>query len=189
MIGAIEWARDLGPVGLPALGVIAVASGLSSCLRAVVSVAGGVAFGLWAIPAIVLGATLGSSLAFVAARRFMRERLARVVRRRSSETSGLPRRRPRGGLEGRRSPPIGIADSWDGSELCRRDDRTAAAGILVRHPHRDCAAGDSFCVARHAGAVGAQRTRDGAGPAALLGVGVLTTVAAAPWSLGRPRLV
>ena len=79
VIELIGWARDLGLVGLLALGVIAIASGLIVLPRAAVSVAGGVTFGPWAIPAIMLGATLGSTLAFVVARHLMREPLARVV--------------------------------------------------------------------------------------------------------------
>jgi len=82
MLEAFEWARDLGPVGLLALGVLAVASGLIILPRAVMSVAGGFTFGLWALPTIVIGSTLGASLAFMAARHLMRERLARVVARR-----------------------------------------------------------------------------------------------------------
>ena len=82
MLEAVEWARDLGPAGLLALGVLAIASGLVILPRAVMAVAGGFAFGLWALPAIVIGSTLGASLAFMAARHLMRERLARVVARR-----------------------------------------------------------------------------------------------------------
>jgi uncharacterized membrane protein YdjX (TVP38/TMEM64 family) len=82
MIEAIEWARDFGPVGLLALGVLAMASSVVILPRAVLSVVGGVTFGFWAIPTIVLGSTLGSALAFVAARYLMRERLAKVAARR-----------------------------------------------------------------------------------------------------------
>jgi uncharacterized membrane protein YdjX (TVP38/TMEM64 family) len=79
---AIAWTRDLGPLGPLALAVLAMASGIVVLPRAVLSVVGGLTFGLWAIPAIVVGSTLGASLAFMTARRLMRERLVRVVARR-----------------------------------------------------------------------------------------------------------
>ena len=79
MLEAITWARDLGPAGLLVLGVLAMASGLVILPRSVLSVVGGLTFGFWALPAIVIGSTLGASLAFMVARHLMRERLARVV--------------------------------------------------------------------------------------------------------------
>jgi uncharacterized membrane protein YdjX (TVP38/TMEM64 family) len=79
VIEAVTWARDLGPAGLLALGVLAIASGVVILPRSVLSVVGGLTFGLWALPAIVIGSTLGASLAFMAARHVMRERLVSVI--------------------------------------------------------------------------------------------------------------
>jgi len=79
VLEAVTWARDFGALGLLALGVLAMASGMVILPRAALSVVGGLTFGLWAVPAIVIGSTLGASLAFVAARHLMRDWLARVV--------------------------------------------------------------------------------------------------------------
>ena len=72
MLEAVTWARDFGALGLLALGLLAMASGMVILPRAALSVVGGLTFGLWAVPAIVIGSTLGASLAFVAARHLMR---------------------------------------------------------------------------------------------------------------------
>src|SRR3954453_15179435 len=55
-----------------------MASGLVILPRSVLSVVGGLTFGFWALPAIVIGSTLGASLAFMVARHLMRERLGGV---------------------------------------------------------------------------------------------------------------
>lgn len=73
------WVRDLGPLGwiifilAYAVAVFALVPG------ALLTLAAGVAFGLWGAPLVVIGATLGSAASFLAGRYLFRERISGLI--------------------------------------------------------------------------------------------------------------
>ena len=73
------WVRDLGPTGwiifilVYALSVFALVPG------ALLTLAAGVAYGLWGAPLVVIGATLGASLSFLSGRYLFRERIRNLI--------------------------------------------------------------------------------------------------------------
>ena len=75
------WTRELGwlgVIGFAGVYVIAVVLLVPSWPA---SVAAGFAFGAWAIPLVVLSATIGASLAFLVSRFLLRERVRLLARR------------------------------------------------------------------------------------------------------------
>ena len=76
------WARELGMPGVIAFaGVYVVAVVLLAPVWPL-SIAAGLAFGVWGIPLVIVSATMGASLAFLVARFLVRRRVADLMRRR-----------------------------------------------------------------------------------------------------------
>lgn len=71
--------RDLGPLGLAALGLVCVFGALVAVPRPLMCTLSGLIFGFASIPVILVGSTLGAGIAFLAARHLLRERFLRLV--------------------------------------------------------------------------------------------------------------
>ena len=82
MLALLDWAKELGPFGLLALSALSLASGFIMLPRVALCIVGGAAFGLWAVPAILAGATTGAALAFLLSRHLLRARVAKALGRR-----------------------------------------------------------------------------------------------------------
>lgn len=78
----IEWIQQLGPIGVAAFGVVYVLAVVVLFPTWLLTVSAGVAFGLWAIPMVVVAATIGAVLAFLIARRAFREKVRGLAQRR-----------------------------------------------------------------------------------------------------------
>lgn len=76
------WARSLGVVGPIAFGFAFLLATLLVIPGTPLTIAGAVAFGWWAMPLVLLSATLGSVLAFVIARYLLRDRVRTAIDRR-----------------------------------------------------------------------------------------------------------
>ncbi|MEN3211631.1 TVP38/TMEM64 family protein [Methylorubrum populi] len=77
-----DWANGLGPWGLLAFGVLFFLATLLVVPGTPLTIAGAVAFGWAVMPVVLVSATLGSWLAFVAARTLLRDRVRRLIERR-----------------------------------------------------------------------------------------------------------
>ncbi len=69
-IGSLGWAAPLTYVAIYILGTVAFLPG------SVLTIGAGILFGLWGIPVVSVGATIGASLAFLIARYLAREKIA-----------------------------------------------------------------------------------------------------------------
>ena len=67
------WLEDLGWVGWIAFVVIYALATAALVPGAILTLAGGLAYGLWAFPLVILGATAGAAIAFLAARYLARD--------------------------------------------------------------------------------------------------------------------
>lgn len=76
------WVTGLGPAGPIAFGLAYVVATLLLVPGAVMTIAGGLAFGWWSAPLVLLSATVGASLAFLISRRFIHARVERLVSKR-----------------------------------------------------------------------------------------------------------
>ncbi|MDA8870915.1 TVP38/TMEM64 family protein [Rhizobiaceae bacterium] len=74
-----QWIEGLGPVGWVVFVVVYALTTFVLVPGSVLTLAAGVAFGLWGFPLVILGATLGSSLAFIAARYVFHDRVQEKV--------------------------------------------------------------------------------------------------------------
>ena len=70
-----SWLEDLGWVGYVAFVLIYAVGTLCLVPGALLTLAGGLAFGLWGFPLVVVGATLGAAMAFLAGRHLVRDRV------------------------------------------------------------------------------------------------------------------
>lgn len=69
------WIASLGTLGVFAFCVLYVIATLLLAPGSVMSIAGGVAFGLWGLPVVLVSATMGAGVAFLIARYLARERV------------------------------------------------------------------------------------------------------------------
>ncbi|CAO4174203.1 TVP38/TMEM64 family protein [Methylorubrum populi] len=76
------WANGLGPYGLLAFGLLFFVATLLVVPGTPLTIAGAVAFGWAVMPVVLLAATLGSWLAFFAARYLFRDRVRALIERR-----------------------------------------------------------------------------------------------------------
>ncbi len=70
------WLEGLGPLGWVAFVVIYAFATLALVPGSIITIAGGLAFGLWAFPLVIVGATLGAGMAFLAGRYLVRDTVA-----------------------------------------------------------------------------------------------------------------
>jgi len=73
------WIEALGPLGWLVFLVIYALATAALAPGSVLTIAAGLAFGLWGFPLVVVAATLGASIAFLAARYLIRERVRRTI--------------------------------------------------------------------------------------------------------------
>ncbi|WP_416897533.1 MAG: TVP38/TMEM64 family protein [Minwuia sp.] len=77
--GFRTWIEGLGPIGWVVF-VFAYAFAVTALVPGgLVTLAAAVAFGLWAFPLVVIGATLGAGMSFLAGRYLARERVRRLI--------------------------------------------------------------------------------------------------------------
>ena len=74
-----DWIQGLGTLGWVAFVAIYAVAVAALVPGALLTLAGGLAFGLWGFPLVLVGATLGAAMAFVAARHLLRERVERSI--------------------------------------------------------------------------------------------------------------
>ena len=74
-----DWLDGLGAIGYAAFVVIYALGTLALVPGALLTLAGGLAFGLWGFPLVVAGATVGAGLAFLAGRHLVRDRVAAKI--------------------------------------------------------------------------------------------------------------
>lgn len=74
-----DWVDGLGPLGWLVFGAVYALATVALVPGSLLTLAAGVAFGLWAFPLIVVAATVGASLAFLAGRYLARERVQRAI--------------------------------------------------------------------------------------------------------------
>jgi len=73
------WIASLGVWGVIAFGVLYVVATLLLAPGSVMSIAAGVAFGLWGLPLVLVSATTGAGLAFLIARHLAHDRVAAAL--------------------------------------------------------------------------------------------------------------
>ncbi len=78
----LAWANGLGPYGLLAFGALFFLATLLVVPGTPLTIAGAVAFGWAVMPVVLVAATLGSWLAFAAARHLFRNRVRALIERR-----------------------------------------------------------------------------------------------------------
>ncbi|CTQ33023.1 TVP38/TMEM64 family protein [Jannaschia rubra] len=71
-----RWLGGLGAAGWVAFIVIYAVATLCLVPGSLLTIAGGLAFGLWAFPLVLVGATLGAGISFLAGRYLVRDRVA-----------------------------------------------------------------------------------------------------------------
>ncbi|WP_417514687.1 TVP38/TMEM64 family protein [Minwuia sp.] len=76
------WIEGLGPVGWVVFALVYAFAVLALVPGALLTLAAGVAFGLWGFPIVVIGATIGAGMSFLAGRYLVRERVQRVIQQR-----------------------------------------------------------------------------------------------------------
>lgn len=76
------WTSSLGPLGPVAFAALFVLATLLVIPGTPLTIAGALAFGWWSLPIVLGAATVGSVLAFLAARSVLRQRVERVIARR-----------------------------------------------------------------------------------------------------------
>lgn len=74
-----QWVRGLGAGGVAAFALAYVLATLMLVPGAAMTIAGGLAFGWWSAPLVLISATLGATLAFLASRYFMHARVGRMI--------------------------------------------------------------------------------------------------------------
>lgn len=73
------WVTDLGPLGWVVFIVVYALTTFALVPGSILTLAAGVAFGLWGFPIVIIGATLGSALSFLAARYVFHDRVQEKV--------------------------------------------------------------------------------------------------------------
>ena len=74
-----DWLDGLGPIGWVAFVLIYAVGTLALVPGALLTIAGGLAYGLWAFPLVVVGATLGAGMAFLSGRYLVRDRVSAKI--------------------------------------------------------------------------------------------------------------
>ena len=74
-----EWVKGYGPLGWIIFIVVYALTAFVLIPGSFLTIAAGVIWGLWGFPIVIIGATLGSLLSFIAARYFFRERVQEKV--------------------------------------------------------------------------------------------------------------
>jgi uncharacterized membrane protein YdjX (TVP38/TMEM64 family) len=77
-----SWTREFGLLGAVAFATVYILAVVALAPVWPLSVAGGLAFGAWAIPLVIVSATTGASLAFLVARFIVRQRVTELTRKR-----------------------------------------------------------------------------------------------------------
>lgn len=75
------WVEGLGALGYLLFGLLYIAGTVALAPGAALTIAGGLAFGLWSFPLVVVAATIGATLAFLIARHLARSRVERAIER------------------------------------------------------------------------------------------------------------
>ena len=74
-----RWVEELGIWGPIAFGLVYVVAVVALAPASALTIAGGLAFGFWAFPLVLVAATIGASLAFYVARLLVRDRVKSFV--------------------------------------------------------------------------------------------------------------
>lgn len=74
-----QWITGLGPIGPLLFALAYILGAVFFAPETPLSIAGGLAFGAWAIPLVLCSATLGASLAFLVARHIARHHVERLL--------------------------------------------------------------------------------------------------------------
>ena len=75
-----EWIRGMGVIGVVAFALFYVFGTVALISGAAMTIAGGAAFGFWAVPLVVLCASIGASLSFLISRYVIRNKVRSVLR-------------------------------------------------------------------------------------------------------------
>lgn len=78
--GFQQWIAGQGPAGYALFALVYIGGAILLAPSAPLSIAAGVAFGTWAIPLVILSATVGASLAFLVGRYLARAHVVRMIR-------------------------------------------------------------------------------------------------------------
>lgn len=78
-----RWVQDLGIWGPIAFGLVYTLAVVAVAPASALTIAGGLAFGFWAFPLVLVAATIGASLAFLVSRYFLRARVKSFVETRA----------------------------------------------------------------------------------------------------------
>lgn len=73
------WLEDLGPAGWLAFVAVYAVGTLALVPGSLLTIAGGLAFGLWAFPLVIAGATIGAGTAFLAGRYLVRDAVSAKI--------------------------------------------------------------------------------------------------------------
>lgn len=74
-----DWVQGLGLWGPIAFGLVYVVAVVAFAPASALTIAGGLAFGFWAFPLVMVAATVGAALAFLVSRFFLRDRVKSLV--------------------------------------------------------------------------------------------------------------
>ncbi len=77
-----DWLQGLGTAGWIAFLVIYALATAALVPSAILTIAAGLAYGLWGFPLVVLGAVAGAGIAFLASRHLLRDRVQRAMKER-----------------------------------------------------------------------------------------------------------
>ena len=79
--GFKSWIEGFGPIGWILFVLIYAVATLFLVPGSILTLAGGLAFGMWGFPLVVIGATLGAAMSFLSARYLVRERVEKYVKK------------------------------------------------------------------------------------------------------------
>lgn len=77
-----SWVEAVGPIGWVVFALFYAFAVLALVPGSFITLAAGLAFGLWGFPVVVVGATLGAGMAFLAGRYLVRERVRGTIEQR-----------------------------------------------------------------------------------------------------------
>ncbi|MDB5509641.1 MAG: associated Golgi protein [Hyphomicrobiales bacterium] len=77
-----QWVRSFGAAGALAFGLAYVVATLLLVPGAAMTIAGGIAFGWWSAPLVLVSATIGATLAFLTSRYFIHGRVCKLIQKR-----------------------------------------------------------------------------------------------------------
>ena len=79
-LGAFQiWVRGFGPLGWILFILVYAVTAFMLIPGSILTIGAGVAYGLWAFPLVIAGATLGSAMAFLAARHIFHDRVQQKI--------------------------------------------------------------------------------------------------------------